>query len=164
MRHGVRSYVEQFIDMFGICLVCQQNCHTRLQTLAHCVEKRCRSKTARVMCRDVLLSGMVRPISAEILDEARQIDRGLREQAVRSGHTHATVRRHAKRHVPLASRQSCTLSCAHSWSSNVRLKRKTSFADYSERVKRGRIETTSVPRSRMRCESQLDSRKKLRVR
>ena len=114
-RHGVRSFIDQFIDASGICPVCRQNCHSRLQVLAHCTEKRCRGKRKRAMCRDVLLSGVVRPISQEVLDAARETDRVLKTIAARSGHSHVLVRNYAKRQLPgrevdITAKRPCTES------------------------------------------------------
>ena len=135
VRHSLRLVIEQFVDMSGICLVCVQECHSRLQVLAHCSEKRCHAKTQRRLCCDVLLSGVIRAVSAEVLEEARQLDKALRQKATRSGHTHAIVQRCAKRKLELQVQGSGS-AAPNTWIARTCLKRKTSMTEHIGRAKR----------------------------
>ena len=61
IAHGRRTFVEQFIGDNPVCPVCSKKFETRLRAIAHLNEGRVRSKTPRVLCKDVVLSGAIAP-------------------------------------------------------------------------------------------------------
>ena len=82
-KHGVRSYVPQYIDDSGICPICRTKFGSRIRVVAHLSDSR------RVKCSSRILAGECPPLSVEVVTALNVRDRELKRSALRDGHTHA---------------------------------------------------------------------------
>ena len=86
IKHGCRSEMRYCAPESGICMSCKTNYQSRLRLLAHLVD------TRRPKCRDsILLSGRAKLSQAEVM-RLDLIDRTVRTETRKSGHTHALAK------------------------------------------------------------------------
>ena len=89
--HGCRSPVEQYVGADCRCPVCHKQFGTRWRAIAHLSDPRVRNKSGKPSCRDAVLSGQIAPVHGFDLCVLRNIDKALRKDAVKAGHSHAVV-------------------------------------------------------------------------
>ena len=80
--HGCRSNMRYYAPGSGICSSCGTNFNSRLRLLAHLVDSR------RPKCRDRILQSHSPKLSEAEVSRLDELDRKLRRDARRAGHTH----------------------------------------------------------------------------
>ena len=96
-KHKQRSVLSKYIDSSGICPVCKVDFHIRVHVLRHVSDKRCRAKVKYKTCHDRLMSGEFPAIDQDVLGQAFEQDRKLRNEARKRGRPQVLVQEPAKR-------------------------------------------------------------------
>ena len=100
--HNIRSDIPAYIDDSGVCPACGVNLFARAKVITHACETRFRGHAARtgLRCKDIILSGRFPRLESDRLERLNLRDRGLLNEARRSGHTHVRTARPAVRAKP----------------------------------------------------------------
>ena len=129
--HKVKSPIPLYIDDSGICPACNVNLYCRAKVVTHACEVRYRSKTDKLRCCDVILSGVVPKIDASLFVRLEDRDRILKRNAKSSGRSHV-----------ISIKPACRVSSA---AANRRRQLPPNFPNVYRAVKRGLDSTDSLP-------------------
>ena len=99
-KHGIRSKILQLVDDETCCPVCDTECYSCARLVKHLLEKRVRSRTRGVSCRDQFLLSRSKRIPTERVNILDQRDANVAKAARRKGHTSIIADRPCDRRAP----------------------------------------------------------------
>ena len=99
-KHGIRCKIRQFVDDETCCPVCDTEFYSRARLVKHLLEKRVRSRTRGVSCRDQFLLSRSKRIPTERVNMLDQRDANVAKAARRKGHTSSIADWPCERRAP----------------------------------------------------------------